>query len=143
LYSPCVSQIFTSDPNALVNYQINPGAEGINFQSNLPITINIQLNCSIQMLYMCIPGPTTNVGSFSYILQDIYNNHVGSGTINPYGSDRCVPRPLNVMNLVSQLFITISQTKDGQPPRNVVLDLQGCYVLTVSRKIFVIIFVER
>lgn len=134
MYSPCVSQILTSDPSALINYQINPGAQGINFQSNVPITINIQLNCSIQMMYMCIPGPTTNVGSFSYALQDTYNNPVASGTINPYGSDQCVPRPLNIMNPVTQLFITISETKDGQPPRNVVLDLQGCNVLTVSGK---------
>jgi hypothetical protein len=132
----------TSDPSALVNYQINPGAQGINFQSNVPITINIQLNCSIQMMYMCISGPATNVRSFSYTLQDIYNNPVASGSINPYGSDQCAPRPLNVVNPVTQLFITISQTNDGQPPRNVVLDLQGCNVSTVSGKYPLLFFLK-
>jgi hypothetical protein len=134
LYSPYVSQILTSDPSALVNYQINPGAQGINFQSNVPINITIQFNCSIQMMYMCIPGFTTNVELFSYTLQDIHNNPVASGPISSNGSDQCVPRPLNVANPATQLVITISQTKDGQPPHNVVLDLQGCYVSTVSRK---------
>src|ERR1700728_1416019 len=134
LNSPCVSQILTSDSSSLVNYNINPGAQGVNFQSNVPITITIQFNCSIQMMYMCIPGFTTNVGLFSYTLQDIYNNPVASGFVNPYGSDQCIPRPLNIPNPVTQLVITISQTKDGQPPRNVILDLQGCYVSAVSRK---------
>jgi hypothetical protein len=86
------------------------------------------------MKYMCIPGPTTNVGSFSYILQDIYNNPVASGPIDPYGSDQCIPLPLNVVSPATQLIVTISQTKDGQPPRNVVLDLRGCYISPVSEQ---------
>lgn len=133
MYSPYVSQISTSDPNAIVDYKINLGAEGINFQSNTPVTISVKLNYSVQIVYICIPGPTTNVGSFSYTLRNIYNNPVASGSINAYGSDQCVPRPLNIMNPATQIDITISQTKDGQPPRNIILDLQGCYLSPVSR----------
>jgi hypothetical protein len=132
--SPCVSQIVTSDPNVLVDYKINPGAQGINFQSNTPITITIQFNCNIQIMYMCIPGSTTNVASFTYTLQDVYNNPVASGTINSYGLDQCTPHPLNIVSPATQLTIKISQTIDGQTPYRVVLDIQGCYISTVSRK---------
>jgi hypothetical protein len=134
LGSPCVSNIFTSDSNVIVDNTINLGAQGVNFQSNVPITITVLFSCSIQMMYMCITGPGTNVGSFSYTLQDIYNNPVASGPVNLIGSNQCVPRPLDIASSATQLVITISQTTNGQPPRNVVLDLQGCYVSTVSRK---------
>lgn len=130
--SACVSQIVTNDPNTLVNEDINPGASGITFQSNVPIIITVQFACNIQMMSMCALGATSNVASFTYILQDAYNNLVASGFIDRYGSDQCVPRPLNIMSQATQLIITISQTTDGQPSRNVVLDLQGCYISTVS-----------
>jgi len=143
LGSPCVSQIFTSDSNVFVDYNINPGGQGINFQTNVPIIITIQFSCTIQMMYMCITSSTSNVGLFSYTLQNIYNNPVASDLVNSYGSDRCFPRPLNVVNPATQLIITISQTNDGQPPRNVVLDLQGCYVSPVSGKSISYYFVKR
>jgi hypothetical protein len=132
LGSPCVSQIVTNDSSVLVDNKINPGGQGITFQSNAPIIITIQFSCNIQMIYMCIMGSNTNVGLFSYTLQNNYDTPVASGPVYPYGPDQCVPRPLNIENSATQLMITISQTKDGQPPRNVVLDLQGCYMSTVS-----------
>jgi hypothetical protein len=48
--------------------------------------------------------------------------------------DQCNPRSLNIISPATQLVITISQTFDGQPPYRVVLDLQGYYISTVSRK---------
>jgi hypothetical protein len=132
--SPYVSQIVTSDPTVLVDYKINPGAQGINFQSNPPVTITIQFNCNIQIMYICIPGSTTNAASFTYTLKDAYNNLVASGAIALNGMDQCNPRSLNIISPATQLVITISQTFDGQPPYRVVLDLQGYYISTVSRK---------
>ena len=132
--SACVSQIVTNDPTAVVDQSINPGASGITFQSNVPITITVQFSCNIQMISMCALGSTTNVASFTYVLQDAYNNPVASGPISRYGSDQCIPRPLNILNPATQLTLTISQTIDEQSPRNVVLDLQGCYISTVSSK---------
>ena len=131
--SPCVSQIVTSDPTVLVDYKINPGAQGINFQSNPPVTITIQFSCNVQIMYMCIPGSTTNVVLFTYTLKDAYNNSIASGDIRPQGLDRCIPRPLNMANPATQLIITILQTFDGQPPYRVVFDLQGYYISTVGR----------
>jgi hypothetical protein len=141
--SQCVSQISTSDSSVVVNENINPGAQGVSFQSNVPITITIHFSCNIQMMHMCIPSSTTNVGLFSYTLKDIYNNPISTGVINLYETDGCIPPPLNIAITITQLIITISQTKDGQSPRNVVLDLQGSHVPTVSRKYPFVVFLIK
>ena len=130
--SPCVSQIITSDPTVLVDNKINPGAQGINFQSNPPVTITIRFNCNIQIMYMCIPGSTSNVLAFTYALKDAYSNLVATGEVKSYGMNQCSPRPLNILSPATLLIITISQTLDGQPPNRVVLDLQGCFISTVN-----------
>ena len=127
LGGPCISQILTNDPNVLIDFKINIGSHGINFQSNMPIIIDVQFNCSIRIMYMCITGSPTNVEAFSYNLQDNYNNSVASGFVNSVQPNQCVPRPLNIESFPTRLIITILQTNDEQPPRNVILDLQGCY----------------
>lgn len=122
----------TSDPNVVPNSSINPGNQGMNFQSNIPINITYQLSCIAYLKYICFTGTLTNVNKFSYVLLDSNQQNVGQGIVTQLTSDQCTPRPLPTADLANQVVITIDQTTDGQPPRNIVIDMQACYLLSVS-----------
>jgi hypothetical protein len=122
----------TNDPSLIPDYNINPGNQGASFQSNLPITITYQFNCIVYLKYICITGASTNVNKFSYLILDINQKNIGQGTVTRLTSDQCTPRPLPTAELANQLIITIDQTTDGQPPRNIMIDVQGCSLLSVS-----------
>ena len=131
LSSPCVSQISTNDSTTFIDSNINPDGYGIDFSSNVPVTITIQLNCDIQMTYMCLTGNQTNIEQFSYSFQNMYNDVVSSSLVDLYDSDDCFPGDLNMAGSSTQLIVTILKTNDDQPPRNFLLDLQGCYLSSV------------
>ncbi len=122
----------TSDPNVVLDYSINPGSQGVNFQSNIPVTITYQFSCIVYIKYICIIGTLTNVNTFSYVITDINQTIVGQGIVTRLTSDQCTPRPLPTADLASQVDITIDETIDGQPPRNIVIDMQACLLLSVS-----------
>jgi hypothetical protein len=104
----------------------------VNFQSNVPITITYQFSCIVYIKYICITGLFANVNNFSYVLLDINQQNVGQGTVTRLTPDQCTPRPLPTAELANQVIITIDQTNDGQPPKNIVIDMQACFLLSVS-----------
>jgi hypothetical protein len=104
----------------------------MNFQSNTPITITYQFSCIVYLKYICITGTLTNVNKFSYVLIDSNQNNIGQGVVTQLSSDQCTPRPLPSAELANQVIITIDQTTDGQPPRNIAIEMQACYYLAVS-----------
>jgi hypothetical protein len=122
----------TSDPNVVPDSSINPGNQGMNFQLNIPINITYQLSCIAYLKYICVTGTLTNVNKFSYVLLDSNQQNVGQGIVTQLTSDQCTPRPLPTADFANQVVITIDQTTDGQPPRNIVIDMQACYLLSVS-----------
>ena len=128
----CISNIVTNDPSIAVDYAINPDDEGVDFQSNTPITIIYQFSCTVYLKYICITGTQSNVNRFSYMILDIDQNDIGQGVITRLEAKQCTPRPLPSVELASQLVITIEETTDGQPPRDIRIDMQGCFSLSVS-----------
>jgi hypothetical protein len=128
----CLLEVVTNDPSVIPDYSINPGYQGTNFQSNFPITITYQFNCIVYLKYICITGASTNVNKFSYLILDINQRNIGQGIVNRLTSDQCTPRPLPTAELTNKVIITIEETTDGQPPRNIMIDVQGCYLLPVS-----------
>ena len=122
----------TNDPSVIPDYTINPGYQGVNFQSSFPITITYQFNCVVYLKYICIIGEFTNVNKFSYLILDINGQNIGQGVINRLTLDQCTPRPLPTAELANKVIITIEGTTDGQPPRNMMIDIQGCSLLPVS-----------
>ena len=122
----------TNDPSAIPDYAMNPGNKGIDFQSNFPIRITYQFSCILYLRSVCIIGTDTNVNKFSYVISDIDQNDIGQGVITQLTADQCSPRPLPTTDLASQVVITIEETIDGQPPRNIMIDIQSCSSSSVS-----------
>ncbi|UJR30107.1 hypothetical protein I4U23_017648 [Adineta vaga] len=63
---------------------------------------------------------------------NMYNDIIGDGLVNFYESNVCFPGDINMIDPLTHIIITILKTKDQQPPRNVQLDLQGCYISSIS-----------
>ena len=133
----CLLEISTNDPSITPDYRINPGYQGVNFQSNVPVTITYRFNCIVYLKYICITGAATNVNKFSYLILDINGKNIGQGVVNRLAAEQCSPRPLPTAEIADKVIITIEETTDGQPPRNVVIDLQGCSVLPVGSNHFI------
>lgn len=117
----------TNDPSVATDYAINPGNEGVDFQSNLPITITYQFSCILYLRSICITGRDNNVNKFTYMISDIDQNDIGQGVITRLTADQCTPQPPLTTELASQVVITIEETTDGQPPRNIMIDIQSCF----------------
>lgn len=135
----CISDIVTNDPSVVVDYAINPDDQGVDFQSNVPVTIIYQFSCIVYLRYICIAGTQSNVNRFSYMILDIDQNNIGQGVITRLTAKQCTPRPLPTVELASQLVITIEETTDGRPPRDIRIDIQGCFSLSVS-SIIILLF---
>ncbi len=133
----------TNDPSVIPDYTINPGYQGVNFQSNFPITITYQFNCVVYLKYICIIGESTNVNKFSYLILDINEQNIGQGIVDRLTPDQCTPRPLPTAELAYKVNITIEGTIDGQPPRNVMIDIQGCFLLSVRSNYFIMEIIFR
>jgi hypothetical protein len=128
----CIFNVITNDPNITVDYSINPDDGGIDFQSNVPITIVYQFTCTVYLRYICLAGTQSNVNRFSYMIFDIDQNIIGEGVITRLTAKECTPRPIPTVELASQLVITIDETTDGQPPRDIRIDIQSCLSVSVS-----------
>lgn len=130
---PCVLEMTTSDPNVVLDNRINLGGTGINFQSALPITITVQFNCDVQLIYICPADWKTNIDLFSYKIQSLDNSTSESNFISINEQNQCEPNRLQTNISTRKLIIEIVQTKDQQTPRQVVLDILGCYVSPSDR----------
>jgi hypothetical protein len=141
--SQCLSTIVTSDPSVQPDYSMNPGNQGLQFQSNVPITITFQFSCIVYIKYICITSMFTNVNKLSYVLLDNNEQNVGQGVVTQLTPDQCIPRPLPTAELTNQVVITIEETTDRQPPRNVVLDMQACFSIAVSLNLYEHVFFTK
>lgn len=74
----------------------------------------------------------SNVNKFSYVMSNVNRENVGVGSVTQLTPDQCLPRPLPTAEFVNQVVIIIEETTDGQPPRNLMIDMQGCVSLSVS-----------